>query len=503
MIKKFFTPQHKLTKYSKILYTFSALFFVLIVVLFSIKQYLLKNFNGVSIEEIIFHLKTPIVGTGLDMILNYFILEKKILSIAGIIFLLTVTLLSFNKNIRNCLFTNIIIFVTSTFLLFIGMYNIIKDLDISKYLISQMTTSSFIEENYVSPQNVTITFPEVKRNLIYIYLESMESTFISKQNGGCMQNDIIPELTQLAKQNINFSENKDIGGASSPSGTGWTIAAMVAQTSGLPLLIPVDATIYGEYSEFLPGAISLGDILKQHGYNQEIMVGSDMSFGGRRSYFTDHGEYIIYDLFTARNKRKIPNDYYVWWGFEDSKLFSFAKEEIIRLSQDTAPFNFTLLTVDTHNIGGYFCELCNNEHNSQYENVLSCSSRQTVDFINWLKKQDFYENTTIIVCGDHPSMDDQYIETHYDGSKPRKVYNCFINIADLGQINSKNREFNTLDFFPTTLAALGCKISGERLGLGTNLFSQKQTLSEKYGNDKINEEFSKSSIFYRKNILRE
>lgn len=100
-------------------------------------------------------------------------------------------------------------------------------------------------------------------------------------------------------------------------------------------------------------------------------------------------------------------------------------------------------------------------------------------------------------------MDDQYIETHYDGSKPRKVYNCFINIADLGQINSKNREFNTLDFFPTTLAALGCKISGERLGLGTNLFSQKQTLSEKYGNDKINEEFSKSSIFYRKNILRE
>ena len=90
-------------------------------------------------------------------------------------------------------FTNIIIFVTSTFLLFIGMYNIIKDLDISKYLISQMTTSSFIEENYVSPQNVTITFPEVKRNLIYIYLESMESTFISKQNGGCMQNDIIPE----------------------------------------------------------------------------------------------------------------------------------------------------------------------------------------------------------------------------------------------------------------------------------------------------------------------
>ena len=38
-------------------------------------------------------------------------------------------------------------------------------------------------------------------------------------------------------------------------------------------------------------------------------------------------------------------------------------------------------------------------------------------------------------------------------------------------MKKKNRDFSTLDFFPTTLASLGVQIEGDRLGLGTNLFS--------------------------------
>ena len=49
--------------------------------------------------------------------------------------------------------------------------------------------------------------------------------------------------------------------------------------------------------------------------------------------------------------------------------------------------------------------------------------------------------------------------------------------------------------YPTTLAALGVKIEGERLGLGTNLFSDKSTLSEKYGVEYVREEIEKKSSF--------
>ena len=45
---------------------------------------------------------------------------------------------------------------------------------------------------------MNITFPEQKRNLIYLYLESMESTYADKASGGAFDKNYIPELTQLA-----------------------------------------------------------------------------------------------------------------------------------------------------------------------------------------------------------------------------------------------------------------------------------------------------------------
>lgn len=43
---------------------------------------------------------------------------------------------------------------------------------------------NFYEEEYVDPSAVKIEFPEQKHNLIYIYLESMETTFLSEDLGG-------------------------------------------------------------------------------------------------------------------------------------------------------------------------------------------------------------------------------------------------------------------------------------------------------------------------------
>ena len=49
---------------------------------------------------------------------------------------------------------------------------------------------------------------------------------------------------------------------------------------------------------------------------------------------------------------------------------------------------------------------------------------------------------------------------------------------------------------------MGVDFDGVRLGLGTNLFSGEQTLAEEYGYEKIDEEFSHTSKFYKKNILQ-
>ena len=48
------------------------------------------------------------------------------------------------------------------------------------------------------------------------------------------------------------------------------------------------------------------------------------------------------------------------------------------------------------------------------------------------------------------------------------------------ETENTSRVYSTFDLYPTTLAALGAKIEGDRLALGTNLFSDKMTLIEKY-----------------------
>ena len=367
-------------------------------------------------------------------------------------------------------------------------------LDIGEYAENTGTYSSFIDTNYADPAETQMTFPEQKRNLIYIFLESMETTYADEESGGAFEDNYISELTELAVENEDFSgEDPKLNGSEALTYTTWTAAALFAQTSGLPLTLPIDGNSMDTQETFLPDMIALGDILEQQDYNQTFMIGSYANFGGRRLYFTDHGNYNIRDYHYFQTIGKFPEDYWVWWGFEDQKLFEYAKEELTELASQDEPFNFTMLTVDTHFEDGYVCELCDNDYgDNQYANVLSCSSRQVSQFVEWIQQQDFYENTTIVISGDHPTMDSDFcndIDDNYD----KKVYTAYINSCIEPENPNWRREYSTFDQFPTTLASLGVQIEGNRLGLGTNLFSSEYTLTELYGVDYVNNELLKKS----------
>lgn len=370
------------------------------------------------------------------------------------------------------------------------------------WAVAKFYRTTLFEEEFVEPSEVEITFPKNKQNLIYIFLESMETTYFSKELGGGMDYNLMPNLYLMAEDNLNFSQNQSVGGGHHITGATWTIAAMVAQTSGMPLKLPVgvDDNAYGEYAKFLPGATSITDILKENGYYQTLMVGSDATFGGRHKYYTQHGVDHVYDIYTAYEDGIVPDGYWNWWGMEDKYLFEYAKKELSEISKKDQPFSFTLLTVDTHFVDGCVCDKCPDSYTEQYENVISCSDRQVFEFVEWIKTQPFYENTTVIVTGDHLTMDDGYIRRSAGENFDRRVYNCFLNTAVDTKFN-KNRDFTTFDMFPTTLAAIGCEIKGERLGLGTNLFSSEKTLTEKYGYDYISGELNEMSDYYNNKIL--
>ncbi len=374
-------------------------------------------------------------------------------------------------------------------------------MDVLAYAERQADESDFIQDHYVSPNQATVTFPEQKRNLVYIFLESMEATYSDPGAGAPIPVDYIPNLTRLARENVSFSHTTGPGGALSFAGTTWTASAMVAQTAGVPVKVPLGADTYGEGdAPYMPGLVSLGEVLADAGYTQTLLLGSDGDFHGRKPYFELHGGYDVVDINTLKDQGRLEEDYRVWWGFEDAKLYQFARQEATRLAAGDAPFNLTLLTADTHFPDGLTCPLCTDEHGeNQYANVLSCADRQVYDFVCWLREQPFWPNTTVVISGDHLTMDADFL-ADINEDYTRTVYNCFVN-APVAPIRTVGRQFGTFDLFPTTLSALGARIEGNRLGLGTDLFSPAPTLTEKFGFEVLDTELQKGSEFYNTKIL--
>lgn len=454
-------------------------------------RWMFRTWTSLNMNELMFHLQSPVEGTDTGIIKSY------IVSCLLVSVVLTAVLIFLYIKIKNR--RRIVLGISLGCMICIAAVTIgymWERLGITAYAKNQTTSSSFIEDNYVDPNSVSLSFPEKKRNLIYIFLESMENTYSSEEYGGAFSENTIPELTELSLENENFSGDQEtLNGGVPLTGATWTVGAMFAQTSGLPLKIPIEGNSMDTQKEFFPGLTTLGDILDDAGYDQTLLIGSDGTFGGRKLYFEEHGNYNVMDYNYCAKNGLIPEGYRVFWGFEDKKLFDFAKDTLKEKAASDEPFNLTMLTVDTYFEDGYVCDECDDTFGeNQYANVMACSSRRVAEFVKWVQSQDFYENTTIVISGDHLTMDSDFCEDVPD-TYERKVFTTYINAPVQPTDTTKYREYSTFDQFPTTLAALGVSIEGNHLGLGTNLFSSEITLIEKYDKNVVDDELEKQSDF--------
>ena len=477
-------------------------FLAFAMILLSASLWLSDVFPHLVLDELVFHLRTSISGASREMVLYYirnYGLPVLILAAVAIFMLVRSRragrpLYRWRRHIR----VGMAVVAVASILAAI-LYDDYR-LGVISYLRAQLqddpSLDDFIEENYVDPAAVELRFPAKKRNLIYIYLESMETTFSDVKSGGAFEENCIPELTELALENECFNDGgSELNGAASLSGTVWTTGAVFAQSAGLPLKISVDRNDMNTLDHFFPSVVALGNLLEDAGYTNVFLQGSDVEFGGKKNFFSDHGAFQLLDYCYARDHNWIPPQYKVWWGYEDEKLFSFAKAQLKELAGRDAPFNLTMLTVDTHFEDGYVCDLCGSEFGeNQYANVFACSSRQVTEFVRWVQKQDFYENTTIVLAGDHPTMDADFCDD-VPSDYRRNVYVSVINAAPPQRSGTGARSYSTFDLFPTTLAAMGVSIEGDRLGLGSNLYSDTQTLVERFGVAECNRRLEARSRF--------
>ena len=230
-------PKRKLLKNS-----LSVFFLFLSLLLLISIGWFRQNFSNITLEQLIFHLKVPLDGSNLGFIGTYLFYLKDY----AFILLILIFLLIFyqSKYFRHsyCLKCHLKLFriekkkifkvkddrkqlhFLSIICLLLSFGYVGKVLDVKGYIDNTIHSSSLFEDYYVDAKDVNITFPEEKRNLIYIFLESMESNYQNLNLSGINQNNLIPNLETLARDNIHFSNTEGIGGALSINNTTWTIA---------------------------------------------------------------------------------------------------------------------------------------------------------------------------------------------------------------------------------------------------------------------------------------
>ena len=454
--------------------------------------YVKKYFPLVNFEQILYGL-TNMKGSSASGIVDGTIFTFSVGTLIFLILLVIYILLHNSKKvilIRIKYYSGLILLGSIIFTLYaIGVF---------EYEINLFKQTKIYDKYYVDGNGVDITFPDKKQNLIFIYMESMETTNASINNGGAQKVSYIPNLENYALKYDNFSSGEKIGGFVPVSGTTYTLAGMISQNSGVNFKLPIN--IMDKNMVKMNGVYALGDVLVDNGYKNYLMMGSQAIFASRDKYFKNHGNYEIFDYTYAINNELIPKDYLVWWGYEDNKLFEFAKNKLKDISKEEQPFNLTLLTADTHFTDGYLDSECDTPFDKKYANVMHCSDKMINDFITWVMEQDFYKNTTIVLVGDHLTMQSSFYDD-IDKNYTRSVYNVFIN-SRVKSDTTKNRMFSSMDIYPTTLASLGVKINGDRLGLGTNMYSNKKTLMEELGYKYVSNELKKRSSFYDNYIYK-
>jgi phosphoglycerol transferase len=309
---------------------------------------------------------------------------------------------------------------------------------------------------YVDPAKVPLK-PEHLKNLVLVYVESLEDTY---GDPGLWGRDLLAPMHKLHGESFrNYSTTP---------GSSWTIAAMVATQCGVPLRF-VQSDLNEKHPElrtFLPGAVCLGDILHGYGYRNVFLGGAPLSFSGKGQFLQDHHFDASYGR-TEWLKEGFAPTAFNEWGLYDDELLNQARRKLVELHDAGGRFNLTVLTLDTHNPYGYRSPTCRARGVSTFEEIVECTSRQVADFVSFAAARGYLKDTQIVVIGDHLAKSNPLSSTLQE-VPGRHIFNLFL--SD-GMPPRNTDDIMPFDLFPSIVQLLGIEVPGDRLGLGYTAFA--------------------------------
>lgn len=256
-------------------------------------------------------------------------------------------------------------------------------------------------ENYVTANakdaNKRLFGAAKGRNVILVSLESTQSFVINEKLNG---EEITPFLNDFIKQSYNFNNVYHQTGQGKTSDSEF-----IVDNSLYPL---------GRGAVFFTNAgnqyMAAPEILKNSGYYSAVLHANNKSFWNRDLMYDSFG----YDSFFDINSYDVTDENSVGWGLKDKEFFEQSSELMKNLPQ---PFYSRLITLTNHfpfDLDEEDQLIDEYDSNSQTLNKYFPTVRYQDEalkrFIEKLKEDGLYDNSVIVLYGDHYGISENHNE---------------------------------------------------------------------------------------------
>jgi phosphoglycerol transferase len=440
----------------------SALVLSIAVFIWLLYEWVITNFGNVSAFEIFLTLTwglegTPTVQTSKSQIVLNVLAPSFLVGIATFIVLEKIKSI---KGKRMLVTTSALILSTS--LLGLSTNQVMLAIDLNRYLTFDNLGLSIKDFDPKFETEDLVRTP----NLILIYVESLEESFSSSEIYG---ENLLSELDEATK---DFMFGTEVWQAPL---AGNTLAALTASFCGFSVVGVLDSD-----SEVRPEARDncLGSILGRAGYTNVFLGGALGSSYGKENLVLGSGYDRFFGLSEWKEMGYTHEDLSVW-GLWDKDLFLEARNTLRDLENSPQPFNLTILTVDTH-APGSLDPRCDSAGQNLTKRVIKCTASEVADFINYARGFEFYNETVIVVIGDHAFMG-RTEEEKIAGINPTSVYFRIKPVVsdNWPPLSSRGTLY---DIGPTVLQTLSGEKRSHRLGFGVSLLSinREKSIFDKY-----------------------
>lgn len=287
------------------------------------------------------------------------------------------------------------------------------------------------------------------KNLIIVQMEAIQQFLINRKFNG---REITPNLNKFINDSAYFDNfYYQIGGGNTAD------AEFLTNTSLYPLK---EGSVYFRYPS--DTYESTAKLLKLQGYNTYVFHANNPSFWNRTEMYKSLG----FDKFFS--SKSFTLDEYLGWGLGDKSFFRQSLEKF-----DTSkPFYGFFITLASHHPFNFFDNYPGFDVGSKYEKTFIGDYVKAANyadqaiglFLDDLKKRGLYDNSIIVIYGDHNAIQKDQADLFkdfmsYDFSEfswiSLQKTPCFIRFPGMDKTGLQETVVGQIDILPTVANLMG------------------------------------------------